>query len=547
MTSRQPKALRWAALAVLPYLVLALVWVFTNPPDAAPDEHDHLVKALGAGQFDVGVPFAGQPYDQSLAAIRNASISRTMTIPIRLDPDGFDCLAFHPERTADCQPQPASSADGTMEATATVGAYPVFGYIPMGMAALRGQTPTQAFLLGRLVSVLMSTVFALLAAWQLLRWLGRGALLGLAIAITPMALFASASLSTSGLEIMSAIAVGSIAVIVTRRPEALADRATLATLAASAAALVLSRQLGVVTLALAAVIALTRGGAPVVWRQLRAGRPAMIVTLVVVGLAGLTILWWERSFDHPAGTASVLSSFSADAWGTFLDLGYGVIRMGIGVFGWVDTPLPGLILTLWIVATVTLIGSAVLLGRRADAWTLMLSLLYVCVVGYVVQATVFTPIQAGIQGRHLLPVFALVPILAGVVLQERLADFDSGQARRRLFGFVAVVVAFVQVFAILVNARRYAVGIEGPIWFLPTAKWAPVFGWLPWLLIAVAAAVGLAWMIIWSGRVEPVPPAVVEDGPVHADVVGTVTVPTADGSDGSSSDAAESLGVTQSG
>ena len=521
MISQQPKALRWAMLVVLPYLVLALVWAFTNPPDAAPDEHDHLIKALGAGQFDVGVPFDGQPYDQSPAALRNASISRTVTIPIRLFPGGFDCLAFHPERTAACLPQPGAVDNGTMAATATVGAYPVFGYVPIGMAALLGQTPTQAFLLGRLVSVLMSAVFLLLAAWQLLRWLGRGALLGLGIAITPTVLFAAGSVSTSGLEIMSAIAVGSIAVIVTRRPEALADRATLATLAASAAALVLSRQLGVVTLALAAVIALSRGGAPVVWRQLRSGRPAMIVTIAVVGLAGFTMLWWERSFDNPVETATVLSSLSSDVWGGFLDLSFSVLRQGIGVFGWVDTALPGLVVALWIVAAVTLVGSAVVLGGRADAWTLMLSQLYLCVVGYVVQATVFTPIQAGIQGRHLLPAFVLVPILAGVVLQERLSGPESAQARRRLFGFMAVVVGFVQLFSVLMNARRYAVGIEGPVWFLPTAAWAPRFGWLPWLLVAVAAAVGLVWMIIWSGRGEPVPQDRIAAGPVPAEVAAT--------------------------
>ena len=125
-----------------------------------------------------------------------------------------------------------------MSATTTVGAYPVFGYIPIGVAALLGQDPSQAFILGRLVSVLMSCTFLLLAAWQLVRWLGRGSLLGLAIAVTPMVLFSAASLSTSGLEIMTAVAVGAVAVIATRRPEALADRATLTVLAVSAVVVV---------------------------------------------------------------------------------------------------------------------------------------------------------------------------------------------------------------------------------------------------------------------------------------------------------------------
>ena len=38
-----PNAFRWAVLVVLPYLLLGVIWACTNPPDAAPDEHDHLI------------------------------------------------------------------------------------------------------------------------------------------------------------------------------------------------------------------------------------------------------------------------------------------------------------------------------------------------------------------------------------------------------------------------------------------------------------------------------------------------------------------------
>ena len=523
------KPLRWAMLAVLPYLVLGLIWVFTNPPDGAPDEHDHLIKALGAGQFDIGVPFAGQPPDDSPAATRNASISRTVTIPVQLFPGGFDCLAFHPERTADCLPRTVSTDDGTIQATATVGAYPVFFYIPIGMAALLADSPWQAFQLGRLVSLLMSTALLLLAAWQLARWLGRGALLGIAVAITPVALFASATVSTSGVEIMSAIGVASVAVIVSRRPEALADRATLTVLGISAVSLLLSRQLGVATLALAAVVALSRGGGPVVWRELRKGRPALIVTIAAVALAAVTILWWELNFDHPAVTATVASSLSADSWGNFIDMSFNIVRLGIGVFGWADTALPGLVIAMWILLVVAVVGAACFLGSRADAWTLVLSFLYVCVVGYVIQATVFAPIASGIQGRHLIPAFVIVPILAGVVLSEHFAGPATVRARRRLFLFVGVIVGFVQGFSIMFNARRYAVGWDGSVWFLPHALWAPRFGWLPWLLLTLVAAVGLGVVIVLSGRqgevradpaVDPVDETELPAGPPGGDEPG---------------------------
>ena len=491
-----PAALRWALLVVLPYVLLAFVWAVTNPPDGSPDEHDHLIKALAAARLDMGVPYAGQPYDDSPGAIRNASITRTVTIPLRLYPAGFDCLAFHPDRTADCLPT-SGPGEGTTLANTTVGAYPVFGYIPIGLIAQLAQTPNQAFLFGRFVSILMSSAFLLVAAWQLIRWLGRGALLGLAVAVTPMALFAAASVSTSGLEIMTAVAVGSVAVIATRRPEALADRGTLAVLAVSAVSLLLSRQLGVASLALAAAVALSRGGAPVVWRQLRAGRPAIIVTIGVVALAAVTIFWWERSFDNPTLTGSITSSFfSATNFGDFANRGLDTIRSAIGWFGWVDTPLPGAVIALWILLAVSIIGAAAIFGARADAITLVLGSSMCAWSDTSCRGPCSAPSAAGSRVGICFR-FSLLPILAGVVLHEKVSVAGG---RRRLFGFVAVVVGAVQVFSVMVNGRRYAVGVDGPAVFLAEAHWAPRGGWLLWLLIALAAGLWLAVVIFRSGR-----------------------------------------------
>ena len=73
----------------------------------------------------------------------------------------------------------------------------------------------------------------------------------------------------------------------------------------------------------------------------------MIVTMGIVALAAMAILWWERTFDHPAITASVASSLSAANDAAFIDLSFNVFREGIGWFGWVDTPLPGPATALW--------------------------------------------------------------------------------------------------------------------------------------------------------------------------------------------------------
>ena len=494
---RHPGAARWAALWVLPYLLFGLVWVFTNPPGAAPDENDQLVKTIAAGRLDIGVPYAGSPADTP-GSIRNSSIARTVQIPANLAPDGFTCTAFHPQTPAVCLPTQTTDDGSLVERTASVGSYPVFAYVPMGLATRFADSPTSAFHLARVVSLLMSSALLFLAVLHLTRWLGRGAAVGLALGLTPMTIFAAASVSTSGVEIMAAAAVAAVVVVTSRSPMSLAEPATLVLLTISASALALSRQLGVVTLAFLVIVALCRGAAPVVWDQLRRGRWPMIATLVVVGLSVVAVAIWELRYDHPALTGPVVS---AGAFGTFIDQSFGHLISGIGQFGWLDTALPGPAIGLWIAVAAVVIGGAILVGKRPDQLTLIGACAGLVVVDYVTHATVFYPIQASVQGRHLLPFFVLIPILSGVAFTEHLQDGAERKLAKRLAIVVGVVMAALQLVAIVVNSRRYAVGTDGPIWFIPDAQWTPRFGWWPWLTVAALAAIWLASMVIRGGRI----------------------------------------------
>src|SRR5258706_200979 len=81
---------------------------------------------------------------------------------------------------------------------------------PLGVAARIASTPSGAFHAARLVSLLIATILLFAAVWHLARSLGRWSTLGLVVALTPMAIFASASVSTSGMEIMSAVALAAV-------------------------------------------------------------------------------------------------------------------------------------------------------------------------------------------------------------------------------------------------------------------------------------------------------------------------------------------------
>jgi hypothetical protein len=500
--ARRPYAT--AALFVLPYLILMVAWAGSNPPGSAPDEPDHLVKALGVARLHIGTAFHGTVPDSARGVQkRNASISRVVPIPARLAPDGYRCTAFHPERTAACLPDRPAHRTGTVRRTTPMGSYPPFLYLPIGLLAHAMNTPTTAFLAGRLAGVAMAGLLLFFGAAHLVRWLGRRALLGAFIGLTPMALFASSMVSTSGVEICGAFALAAVAVVAVGRRESLLAPATQFTLAGSGAALILSRQLGSVTFSALIVLMVLRIGLPAVWDLLRHQRPAFVVSMAVLVASLSAVIWWERSYDHPSDTGSAFDSTAVPA---FQARAFNLVREGVGDFGWLDTPAPRWVVLAWILLAVVAVGTAILVGSAADRWSLAGWLVALVLVAYVTYATVFYPIQAGLQGRHLLPFFMFCPLLAGAVLVEKLGSLDPS-ALRRLFRLTALVLPVIQFASIYANARRYAVADKGPWWFLDAAQWRPAWGWVAWLSIAAAGALVLSSVVMIFGSGSPSPSA----------------------------------------
>lgn len=495
-----------AAFFVVPYLLLMVVWAYSNPPAAAPDEPDHLVKSLGIAELHIGAKYIPSTPSVGGLARRNDSVSRLVSIPARLNPQGYACMGFHPTITAACQPTQAPAGTGSVVARTTVGSYPPALYLPIGLAAHAMSTPASAFFAGRTVCLLMAALLLFFGAAHLIRWLGRPALLGAFVGLTPLGVYASSVVSTSGVEICGAFAVACVAVVAMRRPGSLAKSGTQLLLAVVGAALILSRQLGIVTFtAIMVLMLLTIGWRPI-WHLVRTHRPAFLVSLFVLLGSGAGIYLWERGYDHPTQTGS---PFNASALVSFSGYSYRLVRDGIGTFGWLDTPLFRWATMAWILLAVLLVGMAIILGERRDRWSLTGWLVATYLVAFGVYASVFYPIRAGLQGRHILPFFILCPILAGVVVAERLQVL-APDAARRVFGLVALVMPVLQLTGLYVNARRYAVGTNGPYYFFGSSKWHPVGSWAPWTVLAVIGT-GLLAAVILACR-----PAVVRDSEMEA-------------------------------
>ena len=92
------------------------------------------------------------------------------------------------------------------------------------------------------------------------------------------------------------------------------------------------------------------------------------------------------------------------------------------------------------------------------------------------------------QGRHALPFLVAVPLFAGEVLFRHRAMLPPPATRWGLLTLGGLA-GVGQAVAWYWNARRQAVGIDGPLLFVGVAEWAPPLGWWPWMaVVAVAGA-----------------------------------------------------------
>ena len=486
-------AWRWAALFALPYLLLGAAWVVSNPPSAAPDENHHLIKAIGMGRLDIGEDYDEPLPDGPPLTRRNLSITRLVEIPVELAPDGYPCFAFRPAVTADCLPDASvaedDDGDGVVVRDTPIGAYPPFTYVGMGLAARTQGSPAAAFYAARVVVLASCLALIVAGAWYLVRHLGPAALVGGFVALTPMALFTSATVTSSGIEITSAFAVAAISVACLRRPGALSWPSVQLGLAITGSVLVLSRQMGIVTLAvLLGIVAVARRHE--LWGLVRSPRPAFVASVLILAVSSAALVAWELAYDHPVDTGSPVDPAALDE---FFEHGDLLVKSAVGTFGWLDTPLPVWAVWAWGLLAVLVVGLGLALGDRRDRAVLAAGLAATAAAAYGTYAAVFHPVGATSQGRHVLPFFAICPLYAGVVVADRVRAGTAPAALRRLPLLVGLVAGGVHLVALYANGRRYAVGLDGPVAFLGDEEWhPPLGGWPAWLAVGALGAVALA-------------------------------------------------------
>lgn len=473
---------RWLTGFVLIFAVIAL-WSLATPRFAAPDEPAQAIKAAATVRGEL----VGHHPPASPAATIRFSVPKT--IALGTNPG---CFAFHPEVSAGCA-APWRPYSGSVAAESYVGRYPPLYYLLVGLPSLM-TSGTSVLWWMRLVSAAVAAVFlagAFVAASLMPRprWL----LAGVAAAMTPMVVFLGGVINPSGLEISSALCLWVSGLALLSGAADAYRRWLLAWSVMSGAVMVQLRGLSPLLLVIiVATLAVLAGRARLreLARQRAVWAGAGVVTACSVFALSWIVLRGSLLVKPVASPIPPTLSNAAVLRAALEHVGLDT-NQPIGVFGWLDTVMPGWCYRLW---DVLLLG-VLIAALRARAVRPILAALALTIVS-ILLPTLLAYSQArqlGIvgQGRYILPVAVGIPVLLGYAASTRTAD-----SRPVRIGLAtgAVALAAVQVTAFVQALHRYRTGARAPIW-TSHAAWSPPINW--WVAIVLFGLLILAVAAWW--------------------------------------------------
>jgi hypothetical protein len=379
------------------------------------------------------------------------------------------CFAFEPAKPA-CGPAFAGPEERTSMIT-RAGAAPPLYYALVGAPVAVSPTGDGVFasrlLSNAIASALLAGAFAIGTSRG-----GAFTLFGLLIGVTPMVLFLNGVVNPSSLEIAAAalVWVAGLTLVDPRTPGGVVERSTLVAFVVGAVALVLTRPLSPVWLALIAATVLctsSRARLRELWHRADIWTGAAVTAAATIAAVG-----WLRAYEPLQGDniePSGLSGLSAVKV-SFERLG-DMWRQIVGVFGWLDAPSPFGVVIVWCVALVGLIVVAFAVASVGLRWALAVAVFVAVAVPPLIQSTQLDTSQLIWQGRYTLPLALGIPLVAGWAV-----DHSRHPWRDRLrveAQWLVAALAVGHVVAYVYALRRYTVGVDGPVWFFGREVWDP--------------------------------------------------------------------------
>ncbi len=462
-------------LVGLAMTLLLAGWVMSSVPFSGPDEAAHYLRALSIANGSLVGP---------RAPIRNAALTtaqsawvtqdaRGVLVPARLSPPDIACLAGTTDRRSRCV-EPSGTGD-----------YPPLPYL-LPALALSAASHTGTALWAARVANLVPNVGFIMLAIALMSGGTTWAMVGLLAALTPMVLFVGSILSPSGLETASGLAflAGLLRLV---RPGVHPPPWVWIALAASGATLVLSEHLGpAFALVDSVLVAALLGGTGLRALLAEHGRGVAGVGLGLGAALGLYVAYGVSAglFHSHIDFSPLRSSLHMG----LVQLGP-VIHDGVGVFGGLTIRLPAALYWIWWLLVLVIVGVALRGARHRERLVVGLAALVLVAFPVLLYAGVYRSTGFGMQGRQVLPVLALLPLLAGESISRSGRRATQRRGRWLAAGAVGAIAVF-QMTAWWINART-AAGEPRAFWFLGHPAWSPPLGWWPWTALTLAGTLVL--------------------------------------------------------
>ncbi|MDQ3898576.1 MAG: DUF2142 domain-containing protein [Actinomycetota bacterium] len=447
----------WTGFAIL--TLLGGLWSLANPVFSVPDEPAHVVYAAAAVRGELFAPTDG--------------IDTTVTVPAtyRNANTAAACFIFYATVPAGCA-EPFVAQSGDAQVVTTAGRYPPAYYLYAGSATLLADGATAVYLM-RFLTLLACAALLASAFSSARRSRSPWPVTALVLACTPMVLFFMGGVNPQGPELAAGIALWSSALALfssVRGPDGVAGPVSgrlLARCLITMAVLAVVRPMSIAWLGLIVIVVLVARSTVPTFRAVLRRRATILGGLAIGLLVGASAAWilardalrqWSRPVDMEASRAALFSVSKLDD----------EVREMVGIFGWLDTPAPGLVYLVWFGAVGLVVGLAAAVANRRERLALIVIVAVSVMVPVASELSSYGESGFAWQGRYILAFSAGLVVLSGYVLVGRVPAALSVRVCRGL----VVAVGAAHVVAFVGNLNRYVHGIGG-FWWLDAPGWRP--------------------------------------------------------------------------
>jgi len=467
----------WIALSV----VASIPWIFGSPLGGSPDEPSHMAYAWGVA--------TGQGFGDPDPTCDQGPCPRTnYVVPPGLIPEP-GCYVFRPGVSAGC----AGASEANPYASYMT-RYPPPYYFVVG-AALRlslnaGLDPVQAGFAGRMAGAIIS-LSILIPAGVAVTMRDRRVLPYLIATLVPMSLFMINTINPSGVEISAAIGMAVALGVLARNPSAGARFLLLY----SATWLAWTRPVGwlwasTVLIFGFGLVAARNRGMRVSFGTLGWALPGSVFAIATA------VGWFVYALAarSAVGTGSSLPDGSIERLLAIVFRWGGMIKENLGVLGWLDTPIPELLM----LGSISLMVILLVGGLLTAVWRRGLSIVVAYFVSVVMGVTILMMIQQFLwQGRYVWPALAAGLILIGF-------ESNPGPKSERASFLIASGLWLIAEISSLWVYARYAVGLQrGARYLVPnlsgTADWASPLGAPAIVIVGIVGVVAVSAVLAWNG------------------------------------------------